>query len=1129
MSDMPTDTRIRRCSLHVWLAAAALLVVLVASRSLQGAAPEGTDLFERKIRPLLVERCQKCHGSEKQWSSLRLDSRAFAITGGDSGPAVVAGKPDESEIIRRILEEDDASRMPPPEEGKRLSEEEVAAVKQWIKLGAPWPDSGLPDVDAKEKLRREHWAFQPVKKTEPPAVDPNTRVANEVDQFVIAKLQAAGLELAPEADRRTLIRRATYDLTGLPPTPEEVAEFENDARPDAYAKLVERLLASPRYGEQWGRHWLDVARYADTKGYVYDRENRFFINAWPYRDWVIRSLNEDLPYNRFLLLQIAADQAAPDDPESLAALGFLTLGRRCLGVTPDVIEDRIDTVSRGLLGLTVGCARCHDHKYDPIPTADYYSLYGVFQNCVERQVALPRNSADKAARQKVPRELEKLQKKLTDTIALRRKEAADLARSRINEYLAAQRKLEDYPDLGIIASAEKAELLPGVVRCWEHYLEDATKRSDPVFVPWAAYARLSTDEFSSRAAEISEQLAAERGQINPRVARAFETVPTSQDDVCERYAKVFAEVDTAWKKLCDDAKSAGQIEPKGLPDASDEALRQVLYGEGSPCEIPDEPIVNTEYFWSVKDVEEIWKLQAKVDKWIVDHPTEARYAVVLSDRAKIVEPIIFRRGNPMNRGDSVPRQFIEVASSTKRKPFEHGGGRLDLAEAIIYPANPLTARVWVNRVWLHHFGAGLVTTPSDFGARSTPPSHPELLDWLASEFVQHGWSTKFLHRTMMLSSTYRQSSAPRLGKSQLATVQTLDPENRLLWRMNPRRLSFEQFRDTLVASSGDMDFTMGGTAVELTSLRRSVYVQVDRQYLPAVFSVFDFASPDFHSAQRAETTTPQQALFALNNSFVADRAKKIAEHIQANTNDPTKEVHAAYRLILQREPSTSEAEAAEEFLRTAIANDESGKIAEEAKAWSYGYGEVDSKSGKVASFHELPHFTGDSWQGGPAWPDSALGWVRLTAKGGHPGNDHQHTAIRRWTAHATGVVSIKSEAVHRDKPGDGIRCWIVSERDGVLATATPHNSRKRLDVESLAVKAGDTIDFIVDIGKTLNSDDFVWVPTITQTQTGQANGTESDAVTRTWTSESGFPRVRLLPLEQFVQMLLVSNEAMFID
>ena len=1109
--------------------ALAAAIAALASPVAIAATTAGEELFESKIRPLLVERCQKCHGAEKQWSGLRLDSRATALSGGDSGPAVVPGKPDEGELVSRITDPDEDVRMPPVKEGSRLNAQQIALIKEWIKDGAAWPESTTPVDTAKEKLWREHWAFQPVKHVEPPEVHDKTRLRNPIDQFVIQKQEVEGLRLSPEANRRTLINRATYDLLGLPPTADEIAAFVNDPDPLAYERLIDRLLASPRYGEQWGRYWLDIARYADTKGYVYTRENRFFVNSALYRDWVIDAFNQDLPYDRFVLLQLAADQAAPGDPNALAAMGYLTLGRRMLGVAPDIIEDRIDMVGRGLLGLTIGCARCHDHKFDPIPTADYYALYGVFSNCVERQVMLPRPGDAPERAEKFEAELAESQKSLAETIALHSQETSEGVKSRLREYLQAQRHLDDYPDLSVIAVANKGEILPGFVRRWEAYLKSAAKSGDPVFVPWTAYAQLPADQFSSGAVEVAQKLSTDLAKINPRVAKAFATPPTSADEVAERYAKLFAAVDAEWKKALSDAKAANQPEPLTLPDPSDEALRQVLYSKLSPCVAPDEPIVNTEYLWDLGTVEKIWKQQSKVDSLLLQHPRELPCAVVLNDRDRVVEQQVFRRGNPMNKGEIVSRHFPKIAAAPDCKPFTRGSGRLELAQAITDSANPFTSRVWVNRVWLHHFGAGLVITPSDFGVRSAPPSHPELLDWLASELIRHDWSTKWLHRTIMLSATYRQSSERPDDVAALTQVQERDPDNRFLWRMNPHRLIFEQFRDTLLAISGELDLKMGGKGSNLLGYRRTVYAQVDRQYLPTVFNVFDFASPDFHVSQRSETTNPQQALFALNSPYVADRARKIAAQIQEEASTQAEQATRAYRIVLRRDPTPVEVQSAIHFLSAAAEEIPEGRLAE-AKAWSYGFGEIDVKTGVVKSFYQLPHFTGAAWQGGSLWPDNSLGWAQLTAKGGHPGNDFQHAVIRRWTATSPGVISIKSEIAHQDSAGDGVKCWIVSSRDGVLKSDTAYHDRKELDVDSLVVEKGDTIDFVVDRGNTLESDEFIWIPTIAEAPAQSAAGGSSSAVpAATWNSKSDFPRMKLSPLEQFAQLLLCSNELMFVD
>ena len=1122
---------------HLAAQSVALTMLLCPpSVTAQDAQPSTADVdfFETRIRPVLVKHCYECHSadSETLQGNLRLDTREAMRRGGDTGPAVTPHDVDASLLVGALRYE--GLEMPP--EGK-LPETVVADFVEWIQRGAADPRDGpardeAPSRDAgiDFEAARAHWAYQPIRRPAIPDVRDAAWPASPIDSFVLARLEAAGLAPSATADRRTLIRRATYDIHGLPPTFEEVSAFVNDTEPGAYERVIERLLASPRYGEHWGRHWLDVARYSDTKGYVYEREERHFVHSSLYRDWVIRAFNDDLPYDRFVLLQLAADQVAPDDPSALAAMGFLTLGRRFLGVTPDIIDDRIDVVSRGLLGLTVGCARCHDHKYDPIPTADYYSLYGVFQNCTERQVAIPRQPDAAAPSADFEKGLQERWQKLQDLTATYRADANDRIRVRLKDYLLAQRELEKYPELTFNQLITKDELISGLVRRWQSLLAIAEKDSDPVFAAWIAFNRLRDDEFANRSHEVTQQLHAEGAKLNPRVAEAFSQPPSSIAEVAERYAALLANVDAQWQALCESAKRENRPAPEALPDADDQQLRQAFYGPNSPCVIPDEPLVDTEWYWDYATLLELWKAQKEYDQWLLQSPASSPSAVVLNDRPDSVDPHVFQRGNPANKGEIVPRQFLQVIAGSNRQPFTKGSGRLKMAQAIVDPANPLTARVWVNRIWLHHFGAGLVTTASDFGARATPPSHPELLDWLATELIEHGWSTKALHRAIMLSAAYRQGSRGPAGGVAFTTAQERDPENRLLWRMNPRRLSFEQFRDTLLSLSGELDLTMGGKGADLFGLRRSIYVTIDRQFLPTVLSVFDFANPDLHSPQRTETTTSQQALFGLNHPYVAGRARQIAARVAADTSDSSADVASRiYRLVLQRDPSPAELQAANQYLVDAENNLAAAAPPTNTKDWSYGFGELDELSGQVKSFQPLPHFTNAAWQGGPKWPDATLGWVQLTALGGHTGNDHQHAAVRRWTATTPGTVTIKSEIDHPFAPGDGVRCWIVSSRHGVLKSAAVHNRRERLDVESLGVEPGDTIDFVVDVAGNLNCDQFAWVPTMTQAVSGTASLPETAP---TWNAAEDFfgpPMEMLSPTEQFIQLLLISNELMFVD
>ncbi|WP_417740345.1 PSD1 and planctomycete cytochrome C domain-containing protein [Rosistilla oblonga] len=1121
--------------------ATSILFVLAGSIATAEQSPQAIEFFENKIRPLLVDNCQSCHGGKTQWGGLRLDSRQALLQGGDSGAAVVAGSVDESELIRRIVSDDESEKMPPPDSEKQLTAAAIADLKHWIDSGAAWPESDAPSNDMAD-IAASHWAFQPLTSPTPPTPQNVDWGQTPVDAFIMRALEQQNLSPSPVADRRSLIRRATFDLTGLPPTAEQVQRFVGDDGVDAYPLLIDRLLDSPAYGEQWGRHWLDVARYSDTKGYVYGREEKRFIHASHYRDWVIRSFNEDLPYDRFLLLQIAADQAAPDDPAAAAAMGFLTLGRRFLGVQPDIIDDRIDVVTRGTMGLTVSCARCHDHKFDPIPTADYYSLYGVFQNCAEHPVALPRPQSPPASDELSDFEVE-LKKRLDALeagLSAARTEFAKLARKRIGEYLQAQFELDKYPEQSFSQILSKKDLLPSTVRRWQKYLQQPERQSDPIFLIWYQLAQLPDDRFAELSQAALASLSQDAPAINPRVAAAFATAPSSKQEMVDRYAKLFTEVDQQWHTLVEEATQAAENQaevtpPTQLPDPADESLRQVLYGDGSPCMIPDLPIINIEFDVDTGTCVALWKQQNAVDQWIISNPSAAPHAIVLRDREPLVQPRIFRRGNPVNIGDEVPRQFLGVVAGSDRAPFARGSGRLELAQAIASADNPLTARVWVNRVWAHHFGRGIVPTTSDFGTRAEPPSHPELLDWLTRGFIESGWSTKWLHRQIMLSSAYRQRSTGPDSPAEYAAARTADPENRLLWRMNARRLRFEELRDAQLAAAGTLDMQRGGKAVDLfasapSGARRTIYTMIDRQSLPSVLQVFDFANPDLHTPRRSETTVPQQALFGLNHPFVADRAREIAAAAATSNSDaPVDRILKMFAAILQRSPSESELAATLAFVR----DEDSQSIdeaAEEAKrAWTYGYGEIDADAQRLLSFTPLPYFSGSAWQGSTQYPDGQIGWAQINADGGHPGNDLKHAIIRRWTAPASGRYWIQSTIEHAESPGDGIRCWVLAG-DKVLRREILHNTALDVDVPSVDVEQGETIDFVVDIYKVLHSDQHQWSQKITRLP--PAEGASETAGNPDWASQRDFTGLHTRQLnrwEQLAQTLLLSNEFMFVD
>ena len=729
--------------------------------------------FETRVEPVLSESCYKCHShqADRIKGKLMLDSREGLLLGGNTGPAIVPGKPDDSLLIEAIRYADQDLQMPPPDHGGMLTTQQIADLTEWVRRGAP--DPRVPAMTAGGKAYggagKAHWAFQAVVKPAVPAVADHSWGQSPVDDFILARLEAEGLHPNPTADKRTLLRRVTFDLIGLPPTEAEIQAFIADTSPGAYAKVVDRLLASPHYGERWARYWLDVTRYSDTKGDAPKRNDPRYPYAWTYRDYVIDAFNADKPYNQFIVEQLAADRVLADarkaktqtpeqanDRSTLAALGFLTLGNQFDGRRDDVIADQIDVTTKAFLGLTVACARCHDHKFDPIPTKDYYSLYGVFANTAEPT----RVSQEPTLLAKIPKTPELI------------------------DYLAK------------VAELDKKE------------------------------------------ADLQRQF------VEFRRSR--------QRD----------------------------------PDKRRELIRA-------------EALVEREY----GDLE-------------INHPGAPARANVVADVSDPQDYHVLVHGEVGNKGDEVPRRFLEVLSpDPKRRPtWTKGSGRLDLARAIADPKNPLTARVLVNRIWQQHFGNGFVNTPDDLGNMCSAPVNPELLDWLAAGFVEHGWSVKWLQRTIVLTSAYQQSGAPNEAAA------AVDPENRLLWRAGLHRLDFEELYDSLLAIAGTLDPTLGGRPITPASdsfgTRRSIYTYVDRRNPPELFTQFDFPNPNTPTGKRYDTTVPQQALFLMNSPLVIETARKLTHRAEfaALTTDEDR-VASLYLAIFQRPPTAQEIKLGVSYVR----------------------------------------------------------------------------------------------------------------------------------------------------------------------------------------------------------------------
>ncbi len=952
--------------------------VILPQAQLVEATGEQVIFFESKVRPVLAENCYSCHGSTSQSAGLRLDTAAGVAKGGNSGAVVVPGDLGKSLLINAV-HQTGKLKMPP---GKKLKLEEIANLEAWIKIGAPWPKET-------SVIKTPLWSLKPVVKPALPKVANLKWIRNPIDSFVLSKLETVKLLPAAEADRRTLIRRVSYDLIGLPPNAKEVEDFIADKSPDAYEKVVDRLLASPQYGERWARQWLDVARYADSKGYVFE-EDRNYPDAYTYRDWVINAFNRDLPYDQFITQQLAADTLPEiqngEDKTPLAALGFLTVGRRFLNSQPDIIDDRIDVTMRGFQGLTVACARCHDHKFDPIPTQDYYSLYGVFAS--SNEVKLP--ISDKAIRD-----------------------------------------------------------------------------------PWLTYDQKE---------RVNLQALKDLVVFQVKKLRTIVTSPTLST------------------RLSDGVKQVLQaVRPEVVPDGTNLAVLADAFDPGEKAKMVS--------------------LQTELETMKKSAPRVPEFAMAMQDNPSPGDGVVFKRGNPGNPGEVAPRRFLLAMSNSggERARWTKGSGRLQLAQSIASKENPLTARVFVNRVWQGHFGAGIVRTPSDFGYQGDRPTHPDLLDYLASTFMENGWSVKKLHRLIVSSATYRQSSSVSVANF------NADPENRNLSHMNRRRLDLEQLRDSLILASGRLDQSrVGGKSVDLWSapytVRRAVYGFVERQNLPGIFRTFDFASPDSTSARRFTTTVPQQALFFMNSSLAVEQAKLVSARPEVQTvQNDIQRIKRLYQLIFSRQPDPTEIAAGVSFLKSGSQL----KVEIPQGPWRYGYGEYDPSIHKSSSFTPLTFFTENSYRISKSLPDPKLGYIILNAFGGHPGRDSSHSVVRRWIAPANIQIQISGTLKHPNAGGDGVKARIVSSRDGFLGEWIVHNSSAQTELKNIELQKGDTIDFMLDPQSNDSFDATEWSPQIVSTDGKQA-----------WNAKDGFgppPGEPLTRLDLYAQALMMTNEFSFVD
>ncbi|MBN9524033.1 PSD1 domain-containing protein [bacterium] len=965
-----------------WSWALAIFALGATHAAAADPAPEAVAFFETDVRPVLVAECQRCHGAKKQESGLRVDSRAALLKGGQSGPAVVPGKADRGTLLAAVRH---AGELWMPPESK-LAPAKVAALTKWVADGAAWPeDTGAARAAAITPASRNHWAFRPVADPPPPPVADAAWARTDLDRFVLARLEAQKLKPAAPADRRTLLRRATLDLTGLPPTPAEIAAFLADDSPGAYATVVDRLLASPAYGERWGRHWLDVARYADTAGDGADYPVR---EAYRYRDWVIAAFNADQPFDQFVREQVAGDVLARAGPPEryaarVTATGFLAVGKRYgYNTTADYqhldFADAIESVGRSVLGLSLGCARCHDHKYDPVSVADYYGLYGILQSTrwafpggeehqrpahfpalVPPDEAARRDAAKAAELARLDGELRRIKGERAALTAFAGGVDLGLEAQAVGKALGGAWLSAGPAEARADAQSPFVHVHPpgtrgvrvgsgapgdGVRHVFESGLRAAPGRRMHVAVDFRAVAPatekgahrffLGRGVAASLAVECSltDTAFAVRDGAKWEVVRALEpgTWYTLQLDI-DPAAKTYAgrvgrpgdltefrgkATGPGWDGVLDTFICDGHGHVAGRPAVHD--LDNLALGEapfaapGGPAVAPPAPPPD------LKD--RLAKLDA--DLAAATKKREAAAARVPYDVAYgVSEGVpanarIQKRGEPDKLGAEVPRRFLEVLGGDPVPPGA-GSGRLELANWLTRPSNPLTARVFVNRVWAWHFGRGLVPTPSDFGTRGEPPSHPELLDWFAARFVQGGWSVKALHRLIVLSRTYQQASA-----GDPATARA-DPGNKWLARYPRRPLDAESIRDGMLAVSGLLNRTppAGHPFPPVESWRftihnpfhavydsdhRSVYLMVQRSRRHPYLALFDAADPNLSTAERVPTVTPTQALYLMNSPFVHRQAEAFGRRLLAAPGDDTARARLAVEAAHGRPPGDAE-------------------------------------------------------------------------------------------------------------------------------------------------------------------------------------------------------------------------------
>ena len=867
---------------------------------------EAAAFFETKVRPLLVAKCHDCHAGDTSEGGLRLDSLPAVVTGGISGPAAIASDADASRLVKAARRVDDLA-MPPDEP---LSAEEVAVLEAWVSRGLPWsgpgsgrdgdPSAAPRDMESRIASALEsHWSLQQPRQHSLPPIPAGVDAAiaqqwnGRIDRFLLHDAAAAGVEPSPPAAPEVLVRRLWFDLTGLPPPADAVEAFSSDPSDEAYAALVDQLLASRQHAEHWARRWLDLARYADTMGYAFDGQESTYPFAWTYRDWVVDAFHNDMAYDRFVTLQLAADLVEPAvEPADLAALGFLTVGRTFLGNTHDIIDDRIDLVTRGLMGLTVACARCHDHKYEPVTAADYYALHGIFaSSTIPEDLPVIGDPPPGPEAEAFAAAMAELEQKIVEHTQAVYERATREAISHAADYFAeTSRPLPRTAGGRTPVLEDGYELQQLLIDRLTRTIEGADN-AHPILGLWAQVRALGDDAFaeSVQAVLAAWEQGSATGTINEAIrAEMLSARPNTPRSLAETYGRVVMRASAA-------AGSSDDTPPL-------EAIRHTLTVPGAPLVVLPEEAMRVA---RREERTELRKRNRDITRHQATAPGGPPRAMVLVD-ASVHDSRLLLRGNPGRPGDVVPRRMPIVLGGAEAA--EGSSGRLQLAEVITAESNPLASRLIVDWAWRHHVGRGFVDTPGDLGLRGEPPAHADLLDDLAWRFVHEGkWSLRWLHREIVISRSWQQSSELR------DDLREIDPDNRLFARANRRRLPWEAWRDSLAAAAGSLDPSRdGGPGVDPLNVEnlavRSLYARLDRQDVPGMLRIFDIANPDTAVHVRSQTTVPQQSLAVLNSPLVVEASRRLAQRALAEAGEANGNefVIRLWRAALSRTPTDAE-------------------------------------------------------------------------------------------------------------------------------------------------------------------------------------------------------------------------------